>query len=74
MSTNIIILLSTLIGGEEMSDKKKAGRPFSENPTAVKLTVRVDNDTVKILDDYCLRNNISRADGVREGIKALKDK
>ena len=48
-----------------MSDKKKAGRPFSENPKAVKLTVRVDNDTVKILDDYCLRNNISRADGVR---------
>lgn len=45
-----------------------------ENPKAVKLTVRVDNDTVKILDDYCLRNNISRADGVREGIRALKDK
>nr|DAQ19493.1 MAG TPA: Alginate and motility regulator [Caudoviricetes sp.] len=57
-----------------MSDKKKAGRPFSENPKSVKLTVRVDCETVDILDAYCRKNNISRADGVREGIKALKDK
>ena len=74
MSTNIIILMSILIGGETMSDKKKAGRPFSENPKSVKLTVRVDCETVDILDAYCRKNNISRADGVREGIKALKDK
>ena len=57
-----------------MSDKKKVGRPVSGTPKTVKLTVRVDNESVDILDSYCEREKISRADGIRAGIKALKDK
>lgn len=57
-----------------MSDKKKVGRPVSGTPKTVKLTVRVDNESVDILDSYCEREKVSRADGVRAGIKALKDK
>lgn len=50
------------------------GRPPLDNPKAIKLTVRVEATTMKILDDYCQRNNASRADGVRAGIHALKTK
>nr|WP_325191123.1 hypothetical protein [uncultured Selenomonas sp.]DAV19492.1 MAG TPA: hypothetical protein [Caudoviricetes sp.] len=57
-----------------MSDKKKVGRPISGTPKTVKLTVRVDDEAMSILDSYCERKKVSRADGVREGIKTLKDK
>ncbi len=57
-----------------MSDKRKPGRPFSENPKSVKLTVRIDAEEAFILDDYCIRADVSRADGVRTAIKGLKDK
>lgn len=57
-----------------MSSEKKIGRPKSENPKAVKLTVRVDEETINILDCYCERHNVSRADGVRTGLQCLKDK
>jgi hypothetical protein len=57
-----------------VSDKKKVGRPISGTPKTVKLTVRVDDEAMSILDSYCERKKVSRADGVREGIKTLKDK
>ena len=57
-----------------MSDKKKIGRPFSDNPKSVKLTVRIDNSEAETLDDYCARKEISRAVGVREAIRDLKQK
>lgn len=57
-----------------MSDPKKLGRPFSDNPKAVKLTVRIDNHEAKILDDYCARKDITRANGVREAIRSLEHK
>ncbi|HEX2938556.1 MAG TPA: ribbon-helix-helix protein, CopG family [Ruminiclostridium sp.] len=56
-----------------LSDKK-AGRPFSDNPKLVKLTVRIDNNEAEILDDYCERTKKKRADGIREAIRDLKDK
>jgi hypothetical protein len=57
-----------------LSDEKKLGRPFSKNPKSVKLTVRIDNSEAKILDDYCARKEVNRADGVREAIRDLKHK
>lgn len=57
-----------------MSDKKKVGRPVEGSPKTVKLTVRIDEEAMSILDSYCEREKVSRADGVRTGIKALKDK
>lgn len=60
-------------GGDLLSDKKSVGRPFVENPKSQKLTVRVDNSDMKILDDYCQRKNVGRADGVRDGIRSLQN-
>lgn len=52
---------------------KKMGRP-TNNPKPNKLNVRVDDETLNILDEYCKSKNVSRPEGVRDGIKSLKDK
>jgi hypothetical protein len=51
----------------------KVGRPTND-PKPNKLTVKVSDETMFILDDYCRRTNKSRADGIRDGINALKNK
>ena len=53
-------------------DARKVGRPPSDNPKATKLTVRIDAEETKILDNYCEQKKVKRADGVREGIRRLK--
>ena len=55
-----------------MSDAKKMGRPFSENPKSTKITLRIDKNDTEILDNYCGKKKISRSDGIREGIHRLK--
>jgi len=57
-----------------VSDQEKVGRPNSRTPKTVKLIVRVDEETISILDSYCEREKVSPADDVRAGIKTLKDK
>jgi len=51
----------------------KAGRPKSDNPKAQKLSFRLDEHTVKILDDYCRKYNISRSEAIRIGVEMLPD-
>lgn len=51
--------------------EKKLGRP-TDNPKPYKLSVRVDKETLDILDNYCKENNINRMEGIRQGIKGLK--
>lgn len=55
-----------------MSHSKKLGRPPMDNPKSEKLTVRVDKETLAILDEYCGRTGLSRADAVREGVRGLR--
>lgn len=59
-------------GGEEVSDKKM-GRP-TDNPKGTQIAVRFDKETLKILDDYCAKENISRAEGTRIAVRKLKEK
>lgn len=49
----------------------RTGRPKVENPKSNDLKVRIDNDTMKKLDAYCLENNITRAEAIRRGIHLL---
>ena len=51
--------------------EKKAGRP-SKNPKPYKLTVRLDEKGLDILDRYCEMNEISRMEGIRQGVYKLK--
>ncbi|HII4509773.1 hypothetical protein QTH25_16255 [Clostridium perfringens] len=47
------------------------GRP-TERPKKTQIAVRFDDETLKILDDYCKENNVSRAEGTRRAIHKLK--
>ena len=49
----------------------RTGRPKVENPKTNDLKVRINDDTMKKLDSYCLENNITRAEAIRRGIHLL---
>ncbi len=49
----------------------KAGRPKIDNPKAQKLSFRLDESTIRILDTYCEKNNITRSEAIRIGVEAL---
>ncbi|GKX30990.1 hypothetical protein SH1V18_34700 [Vallitalea longa] len=52
---------------------KKMGRPTSD-PKPHSLHVRVNDSELNILDEYCKKNDKTRAQGIRDGINTLKDK
>ncbi len=56
-----------------MSDQRR-GRPVAENPKNKRVDVRLTEEELKILDDYCQRTGVSRPQGLRDGIKALHKK
>lgn len=47
------------------------GRP-TDNPKETRITVRLDSESNKILNEYCVKKQISKADAIREAIKGLK--
>lgn len=49
----------------------KIGRP-TDNPKPYKLTVRLDEEGKKILDQYTAQEGISYMEGIRRGIKKLE--
>lgn len=51
----------------------KMGRP-TNSPKTVQLGIRFDSETLKILDNYCQKENISRAEGVRKAVRLLPPK
>jgi len=54
--------------------KKQRGRPTADNPKSLRVDVRLTEDKLNMLDDYCWQNGVSRPQGLRDGIKALKQK
>ena len=57
----------------KITTPKKMGRP-TQNPKNDRVTVRLDEETKQILESYCEKENVDKAEGVRRGIKCLKDK
>lgn len=56
-----------------MPEKKKMGRPTNALKDT-QLNVRMDQATLKKLDDYCAaRGGIPRPQGIREAIHLLPD-
>lgn len=53
--------------------KKKMGRPTTD-PKPFRLDVRVSKEELDILDRYCKKQNKKRPQGIRDGIRSLKDK
>lgn len=63
-----------------MADKRKEGKDMSprtgrptDNPKKERITVRLDEETRKILENYCKQEECERAEAIRCGIKKLKD-
>lgn len=56
-----------------MSQKKKMGRP-TDNPKTTQFSVRFDETTLEVLDDFCKKNLMTRPQGVREAVRRLKEK
>lgn len=53
---------------------KRVGRPFSENPKDTRIFVRLDKDTLTVLDSCADVLKTSRSDIVRQGISLVKEK
>lgn len=53
--------------------EKKLGRP-TDNPKSNPIHVRLDKESLFILDKYCEKKCVTRAEGIRNGIKMLEDK
>lgn len=50
---------------------KKLGRP-TEQPKPHKITVRLDDDSLRKLLAYCAQQHVERSEGVRQAIQLLK--
>ena len=48
-----------------------AGRPKAENPKQTRFSVRLDVETEKRLEEYCVKNNITKGEAIRRGIHLL---
>jgi len=55
-----------------LPQKKKMGRP-TDSPKRHEVSARVDDETLIILDKYCIDTNQNRAQSIRDGIHLLKD-
>jgi hypothetical protein len=63
----------TFDGQKEVKDlTKKMGRP-TDNPKPHKLSVRLDDAGLKILDEYCAKKQVTRMEAIRHGGYRLKD-
>ncbi|HBE9553506.1 ribbon-helix-helix protein, CopG family [Clostridioides difficile] len=53
---------------------KKMGRPVVGSPKVNDIKVRVDNETHEKLEEYCKKNNLTKAEAIRQGIHLLLQK
>lgn len=49
----------------------RTGRP-TDNPKTNKITVRLDDESTQIMEQYCKQESIEKGEAVRRGIKKLK--
>lgn len=49
----------------------RTGRP-TDNPKSNPIHVRLDAETEEILKKYCNQEGLTRAEGIRKGIKKLR--
>ena len=51
----------------------RMGRP-TNNPKSGSVNIRLDAESERILKDYCEQEDITKAEGVRQGIRMLESK
>ena len=55
-----------------MMPDKKMGRP-TDNPKQTQFSIRFDEKTLNILDEYCKKEGISRPEGARRAVRKLEE-
>lgn len=50
---------------------KKLGRP-TDDPKPVRISVRINLDDARILEEYCKRTGKPKPDAIRDAIRALE--
>ena len=69
----VIYIWATKREVKALPEEKKMGRP-TDNPKGTPVHVRLDAECVKVLDQYCKRESVPRAEAIRRGILRLRDK
>lgn len=49
----------------------RTGRP-TDNPRPHKISIRINNESKKILDDYCEQEHTNKTEAIERGIKRLQ--
>lgn len=49
----------------------RTGRP-TDNPKTNKITVRLDEESTRIMEQYCSQESVEKAEAVRRGLKKLE--
>lgn len=49
----------------------RTGRPKVDNPKNINYSVRLDAETEKLLQEYCLKHGITKGEAIRQGIYLL---
>lgn len=52
----------------------KTGRPKSKDPIKCQITVRLKEETMNRLEQYCRDHGITKGEAVRKGVETLLDK
>ena len=50
----------------------RTGRPKIDNPKSERIIIRLDEERVSILQQYCEQEQIEKAEAIRRGIDKLK--
>lgn len=51
----------------------RTGRPKAEKPKTIEVKARIDEETNEKLIRYCMKNQTSRTEVVRKGLKKVLD-
>ena len=49
----------------------RTGRPKVDNPINIRTSVKLDKQTDDRLNEYCLRNNMTKGEAIRKGVHLL---
>lgn len=50
----------------------RTGRP-TDNPRPHKLSIRLNDESIRVLEDYCSQENVNRTEAIERAIGKLKD-
>lgn len=53
---------------------KKMGRPPVDNPKSNRFNVRLDDKTLALLEEYCVKTGMKKTDAIRQGLLMLLEK